>query len=127
MSFRVFRITEYDGVVVTAPARALFYMPGKMEVKVTDGTILDMYWNCEFSVLITNLGNAPATHTIEVTGSWDQEPAHRQWTEKNALNPGESYVWKASQWIDFRRASFYRFTLAGDWEADNYSEGVARL
>lgn len=104
-----------------------FYMPPQIEVKITDGTILDMYWNCEFSVAITNSGNALGTYTILATGGYAAEPVHRQWTQRITLNPGETYVWKASQWVDFRRISYYKFTLLGDWQGNNYSEGVARL
>ena len=110
--------------IVAAPK---FYMPGTMTVKITNGTILDMYWNCVFSVQITNKGDAPGTSKITATGGYSAEPIHRQWAEKVTLNPGEAYTWKASQWVDFRRTSWYKFTLVGDWVGDNYSEGIARL
>lgn len=109
-------------VQLTPIALARFFMPPEMEVRVTDGTILGMYWTCEFSVLITNQGDAPGTHTI----NWWDNAGVISGSRKITLQPGESYTWHLSQWVDFRRISTYIMNLSGDWEQDNFSQGIAR-
>ncbi|MDD4985543.1 MAG: hypothetical protein PHQ43_07095 [Dehalococcoidales bacterium] len=105
---------------------AQFVMPLQINVEVTgDGQILDMYWDCRFSVPVTNQGQAPGTHTLAIVGLVDGQP-HRQWNQVIPLNPGETYLWSASQWIDFRRVSVYKFMVTGDWAGSNYAEGTAR-
>lgn len=115
-----------EDVIITAEPE--FYMPAEMNVKVTDGTILGMYWTCEFSVTITNKGNAPGTHTIEWWDNCGVVGGSRTIT----LQPGESYSWGYSGWVDFRRlpgdygVSQYTMWLSGDWEANNISSGTAK-
>ncbi len=107
---------------VVAPAAPKFYMPAEMTVKVTNGTIFDMYHKCEFSCPITNLGNAIGTHTL--------------WGERDFLGPfgpfsitlapGETWTWSTWMHVDFSRVSApYTVKLFGDWEEDNYSVGKA--
>ena len=109
-------------------AVAKFYMPSRMEVIVTDGSILDMYWNCEFSCQITNKGTGIGTHTI----IWYDNVGVRYETAVITLNPGQSYLWKISQWVRFdllpRDYGVYAYiiTLEGDWEGNNISIGEAR-
>jgi len=110
-----------------AKAVAKFYMPARMEVSVTDGSILDMYWKCDFSCPVTNKGNATGTHTVS-----GKDNLGRTWGPiEVTLAPGETYVCKPNpggpNWIDFRRiAPPYIWELTGDWEGDNYSKGEAR-
>jgi len=106
-------------------AKAEFYMPAQIDVKVEDGTILDMYWNCIFTVPISNVGDAPGKQRIHVIAITDGE-VHRDYTQEISLQPGQTYLWELKQWVDFRRLSYYKVTISGDWEADNYAEGVAR-
>ena len=105
-----------------AKAVAKFYMPATMTVRVTNGSILGMYWKCEFSCPITNRGNAPATHILSYKDSID-----RSETEEVTLNPGETFTWSTWSHIDFSRiAAPYVWEITGDWEGDNYSKGEAR-
>ena len=122
-------LTGLAGVLViygllarAAVPKAKFYMPAEMEVKVTDGSILGMYWKCEFSCPITNTGDTPETHTISY-----QDNLGRGGSEEITLAPGETYTWSLWYYIDFRRiAAPYVWELIGDWEQDNYSRGEAR-
>ncbi|MBA7680927.1 hypothetical protein ES703_89248 [subsurface metagenome] len=110
-----------EDVVIVVPAKAQFYVPAMMEVKVTDGLILGMYWRCEFSCSITNNGNAPGTHNI----TW-QDQHGRGGSAQITLNPGETYPWSWSADIDFREViPPLVCELWGDWEGDNYSRGEA--
>lgn len=108
---------------------AKFYMPPVMTVKVTDGSILGMYWGCKFSVVITNNGDAPGTYTLRgqdnLASKWD---GPRTWGPKQiTLALGQTYKWSVFYYIDFRRVSApYAWELWGDWEQDNYSRGEAR-
>lgn len=63
---------------------AKFYVPPEMTKKLTDGTILDMYWNCEVWCSITNKGDAPGTYNIHV---WDSV-ANLDRTFSLTLGPG---------------------------------------
>ena len=110
-------------VQLTPIGLARFYMPAQMEVVVTNGDIAGMYWNCVFSVLITNKGDAPGTYTINWWDSVDVITGSRQIT----LQPSESYLWQLSQWVDFRRLASYIMTLQGGWEGDNLSIGEATI
>jgi hypothetical protein len=123
MTFGEFAIRGYYNTREPTP---WFYMPGQIDVRIEDGTILDMYWKCTFSLPIINAGGAPGKHVIAVRGVYDGQ-LHRDYTQEISLNPGETYIWKLEQWVDFRRLSYYRVTLTGDWEANNYAEGVAQL
>lgn len=104
-----------------------FYMPATMEVTVTDGSILDMYWKCDFSCPVTNKGNATGTHTVN-----GKDNLGRTWGPiQITLSPGEIYTCAPNpggpNYIDFRRiAPPYVWELFGDWEGDNYSKGEAR-
>ena len=103
-----------------------FYMPGQIEVRVEDGSILDMYWNCIFNLPITNRGGEAATQIIRVRAEYDGQ-MHRDYTQEISLNPGHTYLWNLEQWADFRRLGYYKVTVTGDWPGNNYAEGVARL
>jgi len=83
--------------------------------------------NCLFEATIINNGNKIGTHNITYNGSYSGDPNHRQGTISITLNPGESYIWKQSQFINPSMISWYKFTLQGDWIGDNYSSGVAQV
>ncbi|MBA7599358.1 hypothetical protein ES703_06390 [subsurface metagenome] len=97
-----------------------FYMPPEMRKKLTDGTILDMYWNCEVWCDFTNNGDAPGTHNVHI---WDSL-GNVDFTLEVTLQPGETKTWYRAQWIDFRRISQYSVEAQGDWEENNYSKAV---
>lgn len=99
-----------------------FYMPSEMMVKVTNGTILDMYWNCEVQLTITNRGEARG---IQAVRFWDSV-GNIDYTEKITLDPGQSKTWRHSQWIDFHRIGTYEVYAKGDWQGNDYSVGIAR-
>ena len=99
-----------------------FYMPPEMEVKVTNGSYMGMYWLCEFSVPITNKGEEAATHIL----TWRDSVEMEGHTQEITLAPGETYIWSHSQYIDFRRIPEYSLWLSGDWEGNNNSQGIAR-
>ena len=114
-----------DGLVgyfyATEIPAAKFYVPSVMSVSVTDGTHLDMYWRCSFSVIITNKGEVRGTHNI----TW-QDQYERGGSAQITLNPGESYTWSTWWFHDFRRLPPpLTCELWGDWEQDNYSKGEA--
>jgi len=109
-----------EDVVIAVPAVPQFYMPSAMTVKVTNGSILGMYWNCEVWCDITNNGDAPGTRNVHI---WDSGGIVDV-TIEVTLQPGETYTWHRSQWADFRRINSYSVWAEGDWEGDNYSAGV---
>ena len=104
-----------------AVAKAKFYIPAEMTVKVTDGSILGMYWRCEFSAPITNVGDVPGTYTITY-----EDNAGRGRSREITLSPGETYDWSVGWYVDFRRFSPPLVcVLEGDWPHNNYSSGEA--
>ena len=99
-----------------------FYMPPEVEVKITNGSHISMYWMCEFSVPITNKGGETATHILTWWNSIDMV----EHTQEVTLGPGETYAWSDWRYIDFRRIDEYSVWLSGDWEGNNFSAGTVR-
>lgn len=107
------------------PAAARFYMPGRLDVKVTDGTYLDMYWRCAYSCVITNKGDAPGTHTIRWQHYYDGTAFGSERSLQITLEPGQSYQWSHWVYIRLNLVNYGICKLWGDWEEDNYSEGIS--
>jgi len=101
--------------------KANFYMPSIMDVKVTDGLIISQYWKCEFSVTITNTGDAPGSFSASGIDNLGRTSG-----VSGYLEPGQSKTWSVWYHIDFRRMGPYVWELTGNWEGDNYSRGEAR-
>lgn len=115
-----------DDVVIAAPALPQFYMPANLDVRVTDGGYVGMYWRCSFSCSITNKGNAPGSYTVRWQQFYNGTRFGSEWYSTTiTLNPGETYNWSYWFHIDFRRCSSATLKLYGGWEGDNYAEGVA--
>lgn len=108
----------------TPPAGAEFDMPPNMDVAVTgDGQILDMYWNCHVSLIITNRGTAAGTKNVRF---WDSVNNYDQ-TISITLEPGQEYAFSHDQWVDFRRLSTYTVYARGDWSGNNESVGECKI
>jgi hypothetical protein len=99
-----------------------FYMPATMVVSVTDGQILDMYWNCSVSLTITNHGPVQGTQRVRF---WDSV-GNLDTTIPITLEPGQTYVFTHSQFVDFRRLPTYTVYAEGDWPQNNKSTGECR-
>ena len=102
-------------------AEAEFYMPAEFtKAKITDRwTMRPYYYVMEFECPITNKGDAEGTHTIFVGN--DHPDELEPWAIEVTLEPGETYLWTHWQ-LAVWPMTFY---LEGDWEENNYSEGVA--
>ena len=97
-------------------------MPSQVEVEVTNGSYMSMYWMCEFSIPITNKGEEATTHVL----TWRDSVEMEERTQEITLAPGQTYMWSHSQYIDFRRIDEYSVWLSGDWESYKVSAGTAR-
>ena len=116
-----FQVLKYSfNMVVLAPPEPEFYVPAEMTKELLDGTILDMYWNCKVSCIITNNGEGPGTQNIHVRDS----AGNLDKTLSVTLEPGAAYTWTHSQFIDFRRIATYTVRLQGDWVGNNTSVAV---
>lgn len=94
-----------------------FHVPAQMTKERLNGTILGMYWDCRVTCPITNNGKGPGTHTIHV---WDSVGNLNRYIDIT-LQPGETYHWTHSQWINFRHIGTYIIWLEGDWINNNAS------
>lgn len=104
------------------------FVMSEMTVKVTGGgTILDMYWLCEFSSRIVNEGAAAGTHEIVWWDNYGNSPT----CATIVLAPGGIYNWALSRWADFRRVPDLTIALQGDWRSEpmpgvNYAQAIAK-
>lgn len=117
---------EQHGAEPPPRPRDKFYMDSApIGVEIWDGNILGMYWRVRFSKVIRNIGDGTGTHltTWEETFGGGYEP--RSGSKLLRLEPEERYVWMIENYYDFRKLSFVKVTLKGDWEKDNYAEGMA--
>ncbi len=103
-------------------AQAEFYMPSTMEIWIDHQIIVGYYYHrITFKVLITNVGNAPATYTVERHIFWNgNEFSSGQ--DSITLAPGESYLWSKTVDVDFSRCSTCTAELYGNWPENNRSE-----
>ena len=100
---------------------AQFYMPPKFtRAEITSRWEMPPYYYVmNFECPITNKGDAVETQTIVVGNNHPDELT--PWSFSLTLNPGETYLWK-----HFQNAIWpMTFYLQGDWEVNNYSEGVS--
>jgi len=101
----------------------VFYMPPTMDVVISgDGEIAGLYWNCAFSVLITNNGEVAGTQLLAWTDFAENNRSY-----SITLEPGETYLWTLSQWVNFRTVTSVTMYLQGNWAENNESTGVAQL
>lgn len=107
-----------EDVVIAAPAVPQFYMPAGMR-KAMYPTI-EPYTVCEVWCDINNKGDAPGTRNVHI---WDSV-GNVDFTMEVTLQPGETYTWHRTQWIDFSRISRYWVKAQGDWIGNNYSEAI---
>ena len=102
---------------------AKFYMPATMQV--SESGPVDGLYTVNFSLRITNKGDAPGRYQL-IWGSNETQP----WYEEEAsriieIEPGKSYDWSWS-WpeIPHYYRGYFTCWLFGAWEGDNSSVGV---
>lgn len=108
----------------TVPAVARFYMPPVLDFWIDHVEIVGYHYHrITFGVTVTNQGDAPGTHNLEWHKFYDSTEIGHGERATITLQPGESYQLKDWVDIDFSRCSNATFTVSGDWQGNNYSEG----
>ncbi|GAI75680.1 unnamed protein product, partial [marine sediment metagenome] len=81
---------------------------------------IEPYTVCEVWVDITNHGDGSGTQIVHIWDSVGNVDINITVT----LEPGETYTWHRSQWIDFSRLPSYVVWAQGDWVENNYSRAI---